>query len=447
MVLSRFSTIFAACLAAIASTNIAAETIQEAVDATLKQNPEVLAEANRRYSVDKTVDQAKAGYYPRVDLTLGIGYERTKNPATRPDHESLNRGEAEIKATQMLYDGFATKSAVEQSQAQADAAGYDVTDMAETIGLNTVQSYLDVLKRQQLLEETQESLEQHEKIFDKIKLRTEAGVGNRSDLDQTTGRAALAQANLRSTEGNLQDAKTRYQRLVGHAPESLTDPGKSCCDTAPAAVEDALQIAYRQHPSLWAAMAQHEASLAQEEGAKAPFHPQVNAELSTRADNNLDGTRGHEKEAQAMIRMDYNLLNGGADKARIEETKYLSEQAKQNAEIIKRNVDRDVRLAWINVETLSRRLPILEQRKIAAEKTRDAYFEQFNVGRRTLLDLLDTENELLTARNDYTNAYYDHIYACYWLSETMGRLMESLSVEAPEAAIVVAQPETTESPQ
>mgnify|MGYP001011426368 FL=1 len=103
-----------------------------------------------------------------------------------------------------------------------------------------------------------------------------------------------------------------------------------------------------------------------------------------------------------------------------------------------------MRLAWSNVETLSRRLPILEQRMLAAEKTRDAYFEQFNVGRRTLLDLLDTENELLTARNDYANAYYDHIYACYWLSETMGRLMESLSIEAPEAAIIVAQPQTAE---
>ncbi len=444
MVLSRFSSLFAACLAAIASTNITAETLQEAVDATLKQNPEVLAEANRRYSVDKTVDQARAGYYPRVDLTLGTGYERTNNPATRPGHESLHRGEAEIRATQMLYDGFATKSAVEQSQAQAEAAGYDVTDKAETIGLRTIQSYLDVLKRQELLENTQENLSQHETIFDKIKIRTDAGVGNRSDLEQTTGRLALAKANLGSTVGNLEDAKTRYQRLVGHAPTSLTDPGKSCCDDAPAKVQDALQIAYRQHPALWAAMSQHEASLAQEEGAKAPFHPHVNAELSARADNNLDGTRGHEKEAQAMLRMDYNLLNGGADKARIEETQYLSEQAKQKAEITKRNVDRDVRLAWSNVDTLSRRLPILKQRMIAAEKTRDAYFEQFNVGRRTLLDLLDTENELLTARNDYVNAYYDHIYACYWLSETMGRLMENLSVEAPEAAIVVAQPQSEE---
>jgi adhesin transport system outer membrane protein len=444
MVTSRLFTLVAACITAIASNPALSETLQGAVDKTLKQNPQVLAEANRRYSVDKTVDQARSGYYPRVDLTLGIGFERTQNPSTRPDHESLSRGEAEIEATQMLYDGFATKSAVEQTQAQADSAGYSVTDLSESIALNTVQSYLDVMKRQQLLENTQSNLTQHEQIFDKIKLRADAGVGTRSDLDQTTGRLALAEANLRSNEGNLEDAKTRYQRLVGQAPDALTDPGQSCCDSAPAKVEDAIQIAYRQHPALWAAMSEHEASLAQEEGAKAPFHPQVRADLSMRADNNLDGTRGHEKEAQAMIRMDYNLLNGGADKARIEETKYLSEQAKQNAEIIKRDVDRDVRLAWSNVDTLTRRLPILEQRMLAAEKTRDAYFEQFNVGRRTLLDLLDTENELLTAKNDYTNAYYDHIYACYWLSETMGRLMESLSVEAPEAAIVVAQPQTAE---
>ena len=136
--------------------------------------------------------------------------------------QSLSRGEAEIEATQMLYDGFATKSAVEQTQAQANSAGYSVTDLSESIGLNTVQSYLDVMKRQQLLENTQANLIQHEKIFDKIKLRTDAGVGNRSDLDQTTGRVALAEANLRSTEGNLKDAETRYERLVGQAPEALT---------------------------------------------------------------------------------------------------------------------------------------------------------------------------------------------------------------------------------
>jgi adhesin transport system outer membrane protein len=81
----------------------------------------------------------------------------------------------------------------------------------------------------------------------------------------------------------------------------------------------------------------------------------------------------------------------------------------------------------------------------SAQQTREAYQQQFNLGQRTLLDLLDTENEVLTASADYTNAYYDHLYACYWLAETMGKLLENLELEAPEEAItVVASPESAE---
>jgi adhesin transport system outer membrane protein len=103
-----------------------------------------------------------------------------------------------------------------------------------------------------------------------------------------------------------------------------------------------------------------------------------------------------------------------------------------------------VRLAWNSVDNLSHQLPILKQRMESAEQTRSAYQQQFTLGQRTLLDLLDTENEVLTASSDYTNAYYDHLYACYWLSETMGKLLEHLELEAPEEAIIIASPEPAE---
>jgi adhesin transport system outer membrane protein len=227
-------------------------------------------------------------------------------------------------------------------------------------------------------------------------------------------------------------------------PDSLVDPGLDCCDKAPATLEDAMAIAYHQHPALRSAMAQHEAALAQEQGAEAPFHPRVDFELSTRADNDLDGEKGHEKEVLAMLRLRYNLLNGGADKARLEETSFLSQQAREEANIAMRDIERDVRLAWNSVDNLSHQLPILKQRMESAEQTRSAYQQQFTLGQRTLLDLLDTENEVLTASSDYTNAYYDHLYACYWLSETMGKLLENLELEAPEEAITIASPEPAE---
>lgn len=430
--------------ATVMMPSASAQTLTEAVDKTIQSNPSILAESNRRLSVDKTIDQARAGYYPKVDLNLGIGRERTENNATAPGHRHLTRGEAGLTASQMLYDGFATKSSVEQTQSQAESAGYSVFDTAETTSLRAVQVYLNVLRQQDLLKLTEANMESHEQIFSQIEQRSDSGVGNSADLEQTRGRRALSQANLTSSEGNLEDAMSSYQRVVGNMPESPVDPGLECCDKAPATLDDALLIAYNQHPALRSAMAQHEAALAQEQGAEAPFHPRVDLELSTRADNNLDGEKGHEKEILAMVRMRYNLLNGGADKARLEETGFISEQAREEANIAIRDIEQDVRLAWNALDNLSHQLPILEQRMKSAKQTREAYQQQFNLGQRTLLDLLDTENEVLTSGSDYINAYYDHLYACYWLAETMGKLLENLELEAPEEAIVVASPEATE---
>lgn len=431
---------------AIMSQTVSAQTLTEAVEQTISSNPNVLADANYRRSVDKTIDQARAGYKPKVDLNLGIGRERAENNATRPGHTHLTRGEAGISASQMLYDGYATKSAVEQSQSLAESAGFSVFDTAETTSLRAVQVYLDVLRRQDLLSQTKDNLDSHERIFSQIQQRSDSGVGNSADLEQTKGRLALAQANLTSTEGNLQDAMSNYNRVVGNMPETPADPGPDCCDKAPATLDDALAIAYHQHPALRSALAQHEAALAQEQGAEAPFHPRVDAELSARADNNLDGEKGHEKEVLAMVRLRYNLLNGGADKARLEETGFLSDQAREEAKIAMRDVEQDVRLAWNSLDKLSHQLPIYQQRVKSAEQTRDAYQQQFNLGQRTLLDLLDTENEVLSARSDYTNAYYDHMYACYWLAESMGKLLEQLELQAPEEAetVAAASPEATE---
>ena len=419
-----------------------AETLTEAVEQTIKSNPTILAETSRRLSVDQTIDQARAGYYPKVDLNLGIGRERTDSPTTRPDHRKwLTRGEAELTATQMLYDGFATKNSVDQTTSLAESAGYSVSDIAETTSLNAIKVYLDVLRRQQMLSLTEDNLASHERIFSQIKQRADSGVGNNADVEQSSGRLALSRANLTANKGNLEDAQTNYLRVIGHRPESLSDPTDECCNTAPTTMDDAIKIAYHQHPALHAAIAEHEAALAQQQGAEAPMQPSVNLELSTSADNDLDGVNGHDNDAQAMFRMRYNLLNGGADKARINETAFLSENVKQTAEITKREIENDVRLAWNSLITITSRLQYLEDRVASTKKTREAYQQQFTLGLRTLLDLLDTENEFLTAQIDYTNAKYDRIYACYWLTETMGKLLETLKLEAPEDAITISSAE------
>jgi adhesin transport system outer membrane protein len=429
----------------LASQPILAQSISEAVAQTVQSNPTILAESNSRLSADQRITQAKAGYYPTVDFGIGTGWETTDNPATRAagkgHHESMNRDEANISIRQMLYDGFATKNAVDQSESLSESAGYSVADTAETTGLRAVEVYLDVLRREELLAATEQNLESHERIYGQISQRAKSGVGTQADAVQTQGRLALAKSNLESNIGNLQDAKSSFLRVVGNEPESLTDPSQECCDKAPATIEDALKIAQHQHPALRSAIAEHEASLAQAKGAEAPFHPRVDLEIDASANAFIDGQKGHNKDLLAMARMRYNLLNGGADKARIGQTEFLSEQAKAEAEIAKRQIENDVRLAWSALDSSTSRLQYLEQHVKASEQTRDAYQEQFNVGLRSLLDLLDTENEVLTARINYINAYYNRIYSCYWLSESTGKLLEHLELEAPAEAVTVASPQ------
>jgi len=420
---------------------VMAQTLVQAVEQTIQSNPEILAEANRRLSVDKTIDQARAGYAPRADLNLGYGREYTKNPATRPGSETLTRGEASITAKQMLYDGFYTKSEVDRTTASADSAGYAVTDISERRSLQAIGAYLDVLRRQDLLTLTEANLESHQTIFSQIEQRSDSGVGRRADVEQAQARLALSQSNLESQIGNVEDARTNFQRVVGIMPENITNPGDDCCNNAPATLDDAVKIAYNQHPTLRTALANHEASLAQENAAKSAFHPRVDLDLGASANNNLDGESGHTKGLYAMFRLQYNLLNGGADKARIEQIEHLSEQQKELINRAQREIELDVRLAWNALENTESRLPGLEKRVEAAQKTREAYAAQFRIGQRTLLDLLDSENELLSAGIAYTDAYYDRIYACYWLMQTMGKLLETMAIEQREEALTVASQE------
>lgn len=423
------------------SPTILAQTLVQAVEQTIQSNPEVLAEAYRRLSVDKTIDQARAGYAPKVDLNLGYGREYTKNPATRPDSETLTRGEASITAKQMLYDGFYTKSEVDRTSAAADSAGYAVTDISERTSLQAIEAYLDVLRRQDLLELTRTNLQSHETIFSQIQQRAESGVGRQADVEQAQARLSLAKSNLESQLGNIEDARTNFQRVVGNMPEDISNPGDDCCDKAPATLDDAVKIAYNQHPMLRSALADHEASLAQENTAKSAFHPRIDLDLGASSNNNLDGEPGKDKGLYAMFRLQYNLLNGGADMARVEQIEHLSEQQKELINRAKREIGMEVRLAWNALENANNRLPGLQQRVEAAEKTREAYASQFRVGQRTLVDLLDTENELLSAGIEYTEVYYDRIYACYWLMQSMGKLLETMAIEQREEAITVANQE------
>ncbi len=423
------------------STAVSATTLQEAVDITIKTHPDILAASNERNAVAEEVNQALAGYRPTIDLAVGTGWESSDNPTSRATYGHrnvhMNRDEASIQLRQMIFDGMATQSEVKRQEARTESRAYGVFGASENTALEAANAYIDVLRVQKLVDLAATNFEAHERTHDQIKLRSDRGVGRKADLDQSQGRLALARANLIAEQSNLRDAETNYLRVVGVAPESLSDP-ESPSSLIPATLEEAIGQALGNHPTLKSAEADVESAHAQYDTAQSPFYPRIDLELGATANNDLDGVDGHNNDVTAMIRLRYNLLNGGKDSARSEETAHLINQAAEIRNNTHRQVEQSVRLSWNALQTVNNQITYFEQYVDSSEKSRDAYQQQFSLGQRTLLDLLDSENEVFTARQNLVNARYDQLYAMYRILNSMGALLQGLEVGLPDAAKVVS---------
>jgi len=423
------------------STAVSASTLQEAVDITIKTHPDILAASNERNAVAEEVNQALAGYRPTIDLAVGTGWESSDNPTSRATYghknKHMNRDEASIQLRQMIFDGMATKSEVARQKARTESRAYGVFGASENTALEAANAYIDVLRVQKLVDLAATNFEAHERTHDQIKLRSDRGVGRKADLDQSQGRLALARANLIAEQSNLRDAETNYLRVVGVAPESLSDP-ESPSSLIPATLDEAIAQALGNHPTLKSAEADVESAHAQYDTAQSPFYPRIDLELGATANNDLDGVDGHNNDVTAMIRLRYNLLNGGKDSARSEETAHLINQAAEIRNNTHRQVEQSVRLSWNALQTVNNQINYFEQYVDSSEKSRDAYQQQFSLGQRTLLDLLDSENEVFTARQNLVNARYDQLYAMYRILNSMGALLEGLQVGLPDAAKIAS---------
>ncbi|MFE8100143.1 TolC family outer membrane protein [Brenneria goodwinii] len=412
-----------------------ADTIQDAIKHSLNTHPEVSASINSRFSAEHDLSAAKGGYLPSITLNAGTGREQTDSATTRAsgDHRvELNRSESGISVNQMVFDGFATPSEVGRQRATVNSRAYKVLTASESTALNAVQVYLDVLQRQEFVRLAEVNLASHERIYDQIKLRSEQGVGRLADMEQAEARLAQARNNVLTEKTNLDDARTNYYSVIGKEPENLTIPGASTI-TPPASLEEARRIMLANNPSLKSAESDIEATEKQYEAAKSSFYPRVDIELARNMDNNIDGVRGHNNEWQAMLRMRYNLYEGGSSKNSVESKAYQIKEAQDVRNNALRLLNEELRLAWSALNNARQQLPIAAEYADRSMRVRTAYQKQFSLGERTLLDLLDSENELFTAQRRLVEVRFIALFTEYRIKSRMGDLLNSLSIPAPAA--------------
>lgn len=416
-----------------------AQTLQEAIGQAVLTNPEVLAAANRRFAADEGVKQARAGYFPRIDISTGIGRERLDTLESRSrglDDATFTQRDTLVTLSQMLFDGFAVRSEVARQTARVDSSAYGAAAVAEELALRTIAVYLEILRRRENIAAAQDNLDAHGRIHQQIRLLTEGGVGRRADLDQAESRLALAKANLRQEQSSLKDAEASYLRLVGTTPQALqvpVSPHRDLPKTETAAVDAALS----GHPSVKSAQADVELVSAANAGAKAVIFPRIDLELVNRHTN--DVVRRPTNDLSIMLRLRYNFLRGGADVARIRETGFQIEEAREVLDQTRRQVQEDVSLAYNANITARERLELLRQYASASAATRESYAKQFSIGQRTLLDLLNAENEYFNAQLAYTTGQYAQLVSAYRILAGMGQLLSHMRIALPIDTVKVSE--------
>ena len=418
-----------------------AETLQDAIQYTVNENPEIQSAKSERLAVEQEISQVKAGYFPTVDIAVGAGWERSFNSSTKADgseSKSLGRDEASIQVRQMIYDGFATASEVNRQTARTNSRAYTVFGQAEITALNAVEAYINVLRREELLALAEENLALHQSTNEQITSRSNRGVGRKADVEQSTGRLSLAQKNVLSEIGNLKDAQTAYLRIVGRLPYEL-EPVSSPGDALPATFDQAVDSAIANHPILKSANSDIKSAIAQHATAKTAFLPRVDLELSATHNKDIDGIEEVNEDASAMVRLRYNLYNGGKDAARRKETAQLINQAKSIRDNTYRQAVESMRLSWIAHQTVQNQMAFFESHRDSSIKSNEAYQKQFNIGRRSLLDLLDSANEMFVAKSAYANAKYDELFSQFRILASAGALNNYLNVTLPEETAILPE--------
>ncbi len=419
-----------------------AMTLEEAVKLAVDSHPQVLAFHKAQAVAEQEIGEARARYFPEVNTRVGVGIQSVNNNTTRfrrtrgtggPSHVGVLRQDGSVTVNQMLFDGFETPNLVDAARYRFDTSGHQVTDVEEAIALAVIEAFFEVQRSREVIALAEDNVQTHVEVLDDVTLRAQTGAGNQADVVQAQSRLALARTRLTEQEGLLRDAEADFIEAVGVPPDDLI-VGNYPSEWVPKTLQDAITRAVAENPAALAARTAVEARRSDAKAAEGVFVPRFDIELSATGENNVNGVRGSGTDLAALLVMRFNLYRGGGDSAILRGAREQVSKTIMDERATRRLVEEQTRLDWSRLETAQSRLPNVEERVINSAQVVSAYRQQFELGQRTLLDVLDTENELFQARVDLVSAEYDVHFAHWAVISTLGQTTEAMGIhpETPE---------------
>lgn len=423
---------------ALSSSAFAAvpQTLQSIFNDVLNNNPQILATKNQASADHEGVGVARGGYFPSLNVNAGKGWARGKSGqgATTISGPADTQG---ATLTQLIYDGWGTPSRVHFNEHKAAAADFKNKEKIENIAKATDEAYLNVLRFEGLKALASKNIQQHKSV---IKMLSSSE--SKTDQKLAEGRLDQAQAAKLSIDGELTNAGSTYESLTGYAPKDLAKINlDQSIDMMAGKINGLLRTTNKMYqldaakaldvnnPAYKADIETEQSTQSAVKVAESAFWPTITAQGAYTSNNNLNGIQGRSNNLQAMLMLNYNLFNGGADMHAEEQAEFNQKVAEQNKLATKLDVDKAVKQAWTNYQISTDRLAELKSHAdlaIAVAKGYESDLRTKAFGR-TPLNVLDVENEAYNAQSDYLTGQYQVLMDQFTLLAAMGKLESTLT--------------------
>lgn len=437
----RYITLAVACLSLPVAAQVPA-TFTASIEQAILQNPEVRLRYQSLEAAKSEQKAAEGGWLPKVDLQASAGKERYDSPTTG-QALTFSHPSASVQIRQLLFDGFATSSEIRRLGHRQQAAYYELRDATNQIAQEAARAYIDVLRYRDLVDLAKTNYAAHAELHAQLTSRVNSGVGRRVDLEQSAGRLALAESNWLTEASNLHDVSARYQRLVGDVPSPSLGAIPELKEFLPARDKFMLE-AIKENPAFLGAISTIRANRADADVRRANNYPTLEFRANDSVERNQLGTSGTFRDSNVQVVLNYNLFRGGADTARIRQQESQVNAAYELRDKACRDIRQTAQIAYNDVSRLNTQLGFLSQHELSTSKARDAYRQQFDIGQRSLLDLLDTENELFEARRSLTNGEYDLQLAKVRVLSSASRLLGALKLSPLQREVNVQRGDVAE---
>ncbi|MEN8303315.1 MAG: TolC family protein [Campylobacterota bacterium] len=385
----------------------------------------------------KSLTVVRSDYLPSVDLSYSIGPEVTKTVANQREEADLTRQDASATLTWNLFAGLETKYGVEQQEALILSAGSAVKESANTLALETVEAYVAVLREKELLQIAKENVDVHSKYLKQIKTKVDAGVGRSSDYKQTLSRLENAKSVMYLAEQNYDNAVSSYQRILPGAVNA-SDLEKPSTGAIPANTLEALiELAMANNPTIDVSKDDIKAARAAVTRSNASFYPRADIVATSYWNKNVNGVdteapsnSPYEKNDgyNALLVLNYNIFNGLADSATKEVNQHRLLQKNSTLADSERYIKAYTQIAYQTYQSTKVQLAHIDANIKAAGDTVSDYQKENELGRRSIIDLLNIELEYNAARNRKVTADYDNILSYYQILSYTGKMLESMNV-------------------